>query len=49
MWLSIVAEMVSGEIKLGQFIQELDSILRKIKDRKPAGLDEISLDVWKAR
>ena len=30
------------EIKLGQFMQEeLDSVLRKIKNRKAAGLDEI--------
>ena len=30
------------DIKLGQFTQEeLDSVLRKIKNRKAAGLDEI--------
>ena len=29
------------DIKLGPFTQELDSVLRKIKNRKAAGLDEI--------
>ena len=30
------------DIKLGQFMpEELDSVLRKIKNRKAAGLDEI--------
>ena len=38
------------DIKLGQFMQEeLDSILKKIKNRKAAGLDEILLEVWKTR
>ena len=38
------------DIKLGQFMQEeLDLVLRKIKNRKAAGLDEISLEVWKTR
>ena len=38
------------DIKLGPFIQEeLDSVLRKIKNRKAAGLDEIPLEVWKTR
>ena len=38
------------EIKLGQFMQEgLDSVLRKIKNRKAAGLDEIPPKVWKTR
>ena len=38
------------DIKLRQFTQEeLDSVLRKIKNRKAAGLDEISLEVWKTR
>ena len=37
-------------IKLGPFTQEeLDSVLRKIKNRKAAGLDEIPPEVWKAR
>ena len=37
-------------IKLGQFTQEeLDSVLRKIKNRKAAGLNEIPPDVWKTR
>ena len=38
------------DIKLGPFTQEeLDSILRKIKNRKAAGFDEIPPGVWKAR
>ena len=37
-------------IKLGPFTQEeLDSVLRKIKNRKAAGLDEIPPEVWKTR
>ena len=35
------------DIKLWQFTQEeLDSVLRKIKNRKAAGLDEIPPEVW---
>ena len=38
------------DIKLGQFTQEeLDSVLRKIKNRKAAGLDEIPPEVRKTR
>ena len=38
------------DIKLGLFTQEeLDSVLRKIKNRKTAGLDEIPPEVWKTR
>ena len=38
------------DIKLGPFTQEvLDSVLKKIKNRKAAGLDEIPPEVWKAR
>ena len=38
------------DIKLGPFTQEeLDSVLRKIKNRKAAGLDEISPEVWKTK
>ena len=38
------------DIKLGSFTQEeLDSVLRKIKNRKAAGLNEIPLEVWKTR
>ena len=38
------------DIKLRPFTQEeLDSVLRKIKNRKAAGLDEIPLEVWKTR
>ena len=38
------------DIKLGPFPkEELDSVLRKIKNRKAAGLDEIPPEVWKIR
>ena len=38
------------DIKLGPFTQEeLDSVLRKIKNRKAAGLDEIPPEEWKTR
>ena len=38
------------DINLGPFTQEeLDSVLRKIKNRKAAGLDEIPPEVWKTR
>ena len=38
------------DIKLGPFtLEELDSVLKKIKNRKAAGLDEIPLEVWKTR
>ena len=38
------------DIKLGQFMpEELDSVLRKIRNRKAAGLDEIPPEVWKTR
>ena len=38
------------DIKLRPFTQEeLDSILRKIKNRKTAGLDEILPEVWNTR
>ena len=38
------------DIKLGQFTQEeLDSVLRKIENRKAAGLDKIPPEVWKTR
>ena len=38
------------DIKLGPFtLQELTSVLRKIKNRKAAGLDEILPEVWKTR
>ena len=35
------------DIKLEQFTQELDSVIRKIKNRKAAGLDEIPPKVGK--
>ena len=38
------------DVKLGPFTQEeLDSVIRKIKNRKAAGLDEIPPEVWKTR
>ena len=38
------------DIKLGPFtLEELDSVLRKIKNRKAAGLDEIPPEVWETR
>ena len=38
------------DIKLGPFTQkELDSVLRKIRNRKVAGLEEIPPEVWKTR
>ena len=38
------------DIKLRQFMEEeLDSVLRRIRNRKAAGLDEIPSEVWKTR
>ena len=38
------------DFKLGQFTQEeLNSVQRKIKNRKAAGLNEIPPEVWKTR
>ena len=38
------------DIKLGPFtLEELDSVPRKTKNRKAAGLDEIPREVWKTR
>ena len=37
------------DIKLGPFTQEINSVLRKIKNRKAARLDEIRTEVWKTR
>ena len=38
------------DIKLGSFtLEELGSVVRKIKNRKAAELDEITMEVWKAR
>ena len=38
------------DIKLGPFTKKkLDSVLRRIKNRKDAGLDEIPPEVWKTR
>ena len=38
------------DIKLGPFTQEeLDSVLKNLKNRNASGLDEIPLEVWKTR
>ena len=38
------------DIKLGWFtLEKLDVVLRKIKNKKAAGLDEIPPEVWKTR
>ena len=38
------------DVKLGPFTkEELDSVLKRIKNRKAAGLDEIPPEVWKTR
>ena len=47
-----ITKIISNQldIKLGQFTQEvLDSILRKIKNGKAVGLDEILPEVWKTK
>ena len=45
---SIISKQL--DIKLRQLTQEeLDSVLRKIKNRKAAGLDEMPPEVWKTR
>ena len=37
------------DIKLGQFMQEIDVVLTKIENRKANGLDEKPPEVWKTR
>ena len=46
-----ITKIISNQIdiKLGQFTQELYSVLRKIKNSKAAGLNEIHEEVWKPR
>ena len=47
-----ITRIISKQLdtKLGPFIlEELDSVLRKIKNRKAAGFDEIPPKVWKTR
>ena len=47
-----ITKIISNQldIKLGHFTQKVPSaILRKIKNRKVAGLDEIPPEVWKIR
>ena len=47
-FISLISKQL--DIKLGPFTQEeLDSVLRKIKSRKAAGLDKIPPEVWKTR
>ena len=46
----LITRIISNQlnIKLGLFtLEELDSVLRKIRNRKAAGLDEIPPVVWK--
>ena len=47
----LITKIISNplDIKLRQFVLELDLVLRKIKNRKAAGLDEKPLEVWKTR
>ena len=50
--LELIMKIISNQLdtKLEQFVQEeLDSFLRKIKNSKTAGFDEIPLEVWKTR
>ena len=47
-----ITRIISKEldIKIGPFtLEELDSLLRKIKNRKAAGFDEIPPELWKTR
>ena len=46
-----ITKIISNQqdVNLGQFMQKLDAELRKIKNRKVAGLDEIPPEVWKTR
>ena len=46
-----ITKIISNQldIKLGPFTQELAIVLRKIKNMKVAGLDEIPPEVWKTR
>ena len=48
----LISRIISKQldIKLGPFTkEELDTVLRKIKNRKAPGLDEIPPEVWKTR
>ena len=47
-----ITKIISNQldIKLGQFTQEeLNSVLRKIKNREASKLDEIPPEIWKTR
>ena len=47
-----ITRIISKQLdsKLGPFtLEELDSVLRKIKNRKATGLGEIPPEVWKTR
>ena len=48
----LITKIISNQldVELGHFTQEeVDSVLRKNKNRKAAGLDEIPPEVWKTR
>ena len=47
----ITMKIISNPLntKLGQFMQDLDVVLRKIKNRKAAELDETPPEVWTTR
>ena len=48
--MNLSQKSLTWDIKVGQFMQEeLNSVLKKIKNRKAAGLNEIPLEVWKTR
>ena len=52
LWMNLSQKIISNQldIKLGQFLrEELDLLLRKRKNSKAAGLDEIPLEEWKTR
>ena len=42
-----ITKIISNQ--LGHFTQELGSVLRKIKNRKAAGLDKLHPELWKTR
>ena len=41
--------LILSNINFGQFMQELDLVLRTVKSWKAAGVDEIPPEVWKTR
>ena len=44
-----ITKIISNQLEIKFTQEELDSVLRKIKNRKVAGLDEIDPEVWKTR